>query len=277
VPSPPGELAARLGIEFRDPRLLEPALVHSSYVNEHPENAARSNERLEFLGDAVLSHVISEALWRLHDDETEGQLTTRRAAIVSARGLARVSLRLGIGDHLVVGQGAERSGERRRGSVLASTFEALIAAVYLDGGIDVVRDLLLRVFEPELAAIAPPASLQSPKSRLQELAYAVGGRPPAYRVVSVQGPDHARHYAVEVSVGGRVMGRVDGRSRRDAETEAAARALVALANDGAAGPGTATADTDPAAWAAEGVPIPAGPEPTTRSADPAEPGAFEQP
>jgi len=204
------------------------ALVHSSYVNEHPDVAAAPNERLEFLGDAVLSLVISEALWQRHPDEPEGPLTTRRAAVVSARGLADVAVRLDLGRYLILGQGAERSGERRRGSVLASALEAVIAAVYLDQGLVVTRELLLRLAAPELEATAPPATLKSPKSQLQELTYASAGRPPLYRVLSVEGPDHARQYLVEVTVAGEALGRGGGRNRRDAETEAATAALLHL-------------------------------------------------
>ena len=224
---PAAELAGRLGLRFNDLGLLEQALTHSSYVNEHPEAPRLANERLEFLGDAILSLVISEALWALHPEEHEGQLTTRRAAIVSARGLAALARRLDLGDALVLGQGAARSGERLRASVLASVFEAVVAAVYLDLGLDAVRDWLLEVAAPELDASFPPAEFQAPKSRLQEYAYRTSGRPPAYRIVSVEGPDHNRHYVVEVSVAGRLLGRGEGRNRRDAETEAAGRALAA--------------------------------------------------
>lgn len=233
--SPAAELAGRLGLQFRDLRLLDEALIHSSYVNEHPERSIMPNERLEFLGDAILSLVISEALWAQHPDEPEGLLTTRRATIVSARGLSRIATRLEIGRYLVLGQGAERSGERRRGSVLASAFEAIVAAVYLDLGLEQVRDWLLQVAAPELDARATPAALKAPKSRLQEHSYRVCGRPPSYRILSIEGPDHERHYVVEVSVAGAVMGRGEGRNRRDAETEAAAAALAELAQDEAAG------------------------------------------
>jgi ribonuclease-3 len=227
--SPTRELAAQLGVRFDDLGLLEQAVIHSSYVNEHPDEPLSSNERLEFLGDAVLALVMSEALWSRHPDESEGLLTTRRAAIVSSRGLARIATRIDLGAYLILGQGAERSGERKRGSVLAGAFEAVVAAIYLDQGLDVVREFLLRVTEPELEAGAPPLSLKSPKSRLQELAYSRTGRPPAYRILSVAGPDHARHYAVEVIVDGQALGTGEGRSRRDAETEAAAAALTVLA------------------------------------------------
>jgi ribonuclease-3 len=228
VPSPVTELAVRLGVRFRNPALLEQAVVHSSWVNEHSDTVLDSNERMEFLGDAVIALVISEALWARHPEESEGLLTTRRAAIVSARGLARIAARLDLGRYLVLGQGAERSGERKRGSVLASAFEAVVAAIYLDRGLPVVRDALLRLAEPELEAAPPALSLKSPKSRLQELAYSTTGHPPAYRILSVEGPDHARQYAVEVMIGGETLGRGEGLSRRDAETEAAAAALARL-------------------------------------------------
>jgi ribonuclease-3 len=250
VPAPAGDLAAKLGVTFADPRLLEQALIHSSYVNEHAEPGVAANERLEFLGDAVLSLIISEALWSRHPDEPEGLLTTRRAAIVSATGLARIADRLGLGRYIVLGQGAERSGERWRGSVLASTFEALVAAVYLDQGFAAVRDLVTAVVAEELEASAPPLTLKSPKSQLQELSYGQYGRPPTYRVLTVSGPDHAREYRVEVVLSGRVLGEGAGRNRREAETEAAARALVALAEE-PLGP-------DPEGGTVDAVPLLAG-------------------
>ncbi len=139
MPTSAAELAERLGLDFDDPALLTEALVHSSYVNEHPEGPLHANERLEFLGDAVLSLVMSETLFKRHPDEQEGVLTTRRAAIVSTRGLARISRRLAIGEALILGQGAENSGERERASVLAGLFEAIVAAIYLDRGLAAAR------------------------------------------------------------------------------------------------------------------------------------------
>jgi ribonuclease-3 len=231
VASPASELAARLGLQFRNLGFLEQALVHSSYVNEHPEGVSLSNERLEFLGDAVLSLVVSDALWARHPLEPEGLLTTRRAAIVSARGLSRLAKRLDLGGYLVLGTGATRSGERARDSVLASVFEAVVAAIYLDLGLAPVRDWVLGVAAPELDAEAPPLALKAPKSRLQEHSYRTSGRPPSYRIVSVEGPDHDRHYVVEASIAGNVLGRGEGRNRREAETEAASAALVGLATE----------------------------------------------
>ena len=233
MPTSAVELADRLGLTFDDPALLGGALVHSSYVNEHLEDAIESNERLEFLGDAVLSVVVSEVLFKRHPDESEGVLTTRRAAIVSTGGLARIARRLGIGDALVLGQGAEHSGERARSSVLAGLFEAIVAAIYLDRGLAATQAFVLRAAGPEIEAAVPADTLKAPKSRLQELAFARTGRAPAYRIVSSEGPDHDRHFVVEVSVDGSVLGEGEGRNRREAETMAAEVALEMLEPHGA--------------------------------------------
>ncbi len=221
------QLADRLGLPFDDLALLAEALAHSSYMHEQPV-AGQSNQRLEFLGDSVISVIVSEALWRRHPDEDEGSLTTRRAAIVSARGLARVAQRLELGAYVLLGQGADAAGERTRKSVLAATFEAVVGAVYLEFGFDRARDWLLTVVAPELEQRPDPADLKPAKSVLQETSYARTGRAPVYRLVSEEGPPHARHYTVEVLVGGQPMGRGEGRNRRDAETGAATEALGEL-------------------------------------------------
>lgn len=224
------ELAARLGLRFSDLALLRQALVHSSYTNEQPARTP-SNDRLEFLGDAVVSLVISEALFARHPDADEGELTTRRAAIVSAAGLAGIARRLDLGDYVMLGAGATLSGERARNSILAGAFEALSGAVYEEHGIEATRAWLLSVCAPELEAELPMVELKAPKSRLQELAYAQTGLPPHYRLLSAEGPHHDRLYEVEVAVGGRVLGHGSGRNRREAETAAANEALAALAGD----------------------------------------------
>lgn len=226
--SPADQLAARLGLGPGPQPYLERAFVHSSYVNEHRELDLTSNERLEYLGDTVVSLIISEALWRRHPHETEGALTTRRAAIVSTRGLSRIAARVDLGAFLLVGQGAERSGERLRGSVLAAALEAIVAAIYLDHGLDAARQCLLTWAAPELDT---PAGVQKPaKSRLQEHAFATTGRPPSYHVLSAEGPDHAKHYVVEVSIGDELLGHGEGNNRRDAESRAALAALSALSS-----------------------------------------------
>ncbi|CAN5464012.1 MAG: ribonuclease III [Chloroflexi bacterium] len=222
------ELAQQLDLPFTDLALLEQALVHSSYHHEHPQPTVLPNERLEFLGDAVVSVVFSDALFARYPRDDEGMLTARRAHIVSTRGLARLARRINLGDYLRLGQGAERAGEDRRASVMAGALEAIAAASYLSLGIDITRDWLLRLAAPELAAEPNIRSLKAPKSRLQELSFADSGRAPRYRVVSAEGPDHAKHYVVEVLIDGEVVGTGEGSNRRTAESEAAAAALRLL-------------------------------------------------
>lgn len=225
--APAQDLAERLGLEFSDLTLLTQALVHSSYLHEQPD-AGKSNERLEFLGDSVISLIISEALWQRFPDDDEGALTTRRAAIVSARGLSRIAQRLELGSYLSLGLGAAAAGERARKSVLAATFEAVTGAIYLEFGLERTRRWLLDVAEPEMNDPHTIDALKPAKSVLQELSYARTGRAPHYRLVSDEGPAHARQYVVEAVVGGEALGHGSGRSRREAETEAAREAITAL-------------------------------------------------
>jgi ribonuclease-3 len=212
--------AARLGIAFDDPGLLERALVHGSWFHEHPDDAPGHNERLEFLGDSVISLVVSEALHARHPADDEGGLSARRASIVNAKGLARLARRIDLGDAILLGEGEARRGGRAREALLASSFEALVGAVFLDRGWDGVRDWLLHLAAPELEANAPAGTLKSPKSRLQELTQRTGERP-EYRVVQSSGPAHAMEFVVEVVVAGEVVGTGSGSSLRIAETAAA--------------------------------------------------------
>lgn len=225
--APAAELAERLGLQFSDLSLLTQALIHSSYLHEQP-SAGQSNERLEFLGDSVIGLIISEALWRRYPEDDEGSLTTRRAAIVSARGLSRIAQRLELGEFLSLGLGASAAGERARKSVLAALFEAVTGAIYLEFGLQKTREWLLDVAEPELSEPNTIDALKPSKSVLQELSYARTGRAPHYRLVSDEGPAHAREYVVEAVVGGEALGQGSGRSRREAETEAARKAIIAL-------------------------------------------------
>jgi ribonuclease III len=229
---PAAQLAARLGLDVRHPDLLHLALVHSSYQHEHPDEAAQHNERLEFLGDSIVSLAVSEALYARHPDDDEGMLSARRAAIVSTAGLARLAGRIELGDALLLGEGESARGGRRRPSLLASSFEALVGALYLDLGYPATRDWLLRLAAPELASDASIMTLKSPKSRLQEYTQRTSGERPQYRVLAATGPDHEKTFRIEVTVGGRVLGSGTGSSRRIAETAAASQALEALVHDG---------------------------------------------
>jgi ribonuclease-3 len=219
--------AQRLGLPIRDPGLLEQALVHSSYLHEHPEAAAGHNERLEYLGDAVVNLAMSEVLYARHPDDDEGILSARRAAIVSTSGLSRLAGRIELGELLRLGEGEAARGGRRRPSLLASSFEAVTGALYLDLGWS-ARDWLVRLAAPELDHDVPIGALKSPKSRLQEHTQRTTGGRPSYHLLDATGPDHEKEFQIEVSVDGVVLGRGVGSSRRIAETEAAAQALESL-------------------------------------------------
>jgi ribonuclease-3 len=225
---PAAALAERLGLPVGSSLLLEQALVHTSWLHEHPEASIGHNERLEFLGDAVVNLVISEALFTAHPDDDEGMLSARRAAIVSTVGLARLSHRIDLGTALALGEGEAQRGGRRRPSILASAFEALSGALYLELGFDRTRDWLVSLAAPEIARDTPLASLKSPKSRLQEFTQRRTGSRPEYRVVDATGPDHEKQFQVEVLVDGRPLGIGVGSSRRIAETAAAQRAMETL-------------------------------------------------
>jgi ribonuclease-3 len=225
---PSAELAARLGLPVGESDLLEQALVHTSWLHEHPESSTGHNERLEFLGDAVVNLAISQALFAAHPADDEGMLSARRASIVSTVGLARLASRIDLGSNLMLGEGEAQRGGRRRPSILASAFEALAGALYLDLGYDTTRDWLLSVAAPEIKLDAPLSSLKSPKSRLQEYTQRRTGSRPEYRVVDATGPDHEKLFQVEVVVDGRPLGVGVGSSRRIAETAAAQRAMETL-------------------------------------------------
>ncbi len=225
---PADALIERLGLPVRDRDLYEQALIHSSWLHEHPDSLLGHNERLEFLGDAVVSLAVSETLYRRHPSDDEGVLSARRAAIVSTPGLARLAVRLELGQFLLLGEGESQRGGRVRPSLLASAFEALVGAIYLDLGWAAARDWIHERAAEELSADVALTSLKSPKSRLQEHTQRTSGDRPVYRLVEAVGPDHEKHFRIEVEVVGRVLGTGEGTSRRIAETQAAAVALEAI-------------------------------------------------
>ena len=221
-------LAKRLGLPVRDRRLLAQALTHTSWLHEHPGEAAGHNERLEFLGDAVVSLAVSQALYERHPDDDEGLLSARRAAIVSATGLAGLADRIDLGASLAIGEGEVQREGARRPSILASTFEAVVGALVLDLGWEATRAWIVRIAAPEIEAALPPGDLKSPKSRLQEETQKALGERPEYRLLEAVGPDHEKVFRVEVIVGEEVLGMGVGASRRMAETAAAAEAVEVL-------------------------------------------------
>lgn len=219
-----------LGVRFRDAALLRLSLTHSSYVNEHPQDAPASNERLEYLGDAFLGIAVARKLYLDHPEMTEGELTDARAAVVRGETLSQRAEELGLGGHLLLGQGEEQSGGRAKPSNLACALEAVVGAVYLDQGHEAAEAFVLRVFRPQIDGVAVSQRQQDPKSRLQETVQARGLGAPQYRVLSETGPGHERVFTVEVIVAGEARARGNGRRKVDAEREAAAAALALLLN-----------------------------------------------
>ncbi len=219
------DLQAQLGYRFADEGLLRRALTHSSFVNEAPEPRPESNERLEFLGDAVLELIVAERLYRDRPGLSEGDLTTLRAALVRLETLGRLALELGIGRWLRVGKGEAATGGRERASVAGRALEAILGAAYLDGGLEAARVVALRLMDAEIARLAETQRLKDDKSRLQELSQGELGVAPTYRTVAAVGPDHAKEFTVEVSVGDVIVGRGTGRTKQSAAQAAAHDAL----------------------------------------------------
>jgi len=221
------ELEARLGHAFRNAALCETALTHTSWVNEAGQPERSDNERLEFLGDAVLDLVVSDLLMRRFPDRREGDLSRARAALVSEPGLAQVAVALELGRFILLGKGEERTGGRGRPSILANALEALMGAIYVDAGFDAAAAVASRLFESRIEEVDQHARLDY-KSRLQERAQALWQTAPVYEVVAEEGPDHDKRFEVALSLAGRPYGRAIGRSKKEAEQGAAAAALEAI-------------------------------------------------
>jgi ribonuclease-3 len=222
-------LETRLGYRFKDRGLLEHALTHKSKAHEDPSGGVFDNESLEFLGDAVLGLVIADTLFRMFPEFSEGQKSKIKGMAVSTASLAELAERLGLGDHMILGRGEEKTGGRRKQALLADTCEALIAAVYLDGGLEGARQFLVRELAPILEAAGQPDYFgRDHKSRLQEALQALGRPLPIYRVAGEIGPDHRKLFHVEVIVGIESIAQGVGRTKKDAEQEAAKAALATL-------------------------------------------------
>lgn len=219
------EFESRLGYTFQQRELLNRALTHKSYSHEAKNDTLRDNETFEFLGDSVLGFVIGDLLFRRFPELDEGALSKMKAYLVSATSLAEKARVYGMGDVLFLGVGEEKSGGRKKDSLLANLFEAMLAAVYIDGGIDPVRQLIERTFTPDLEAIDEQNLLfQDYKTALQEQAQGSGLPLPEYSVVGEVGPDHDKRFIVEVRVGNLVT-RGEGSSKKEAQQQAAKHAL----------------------------------------------------
>ena len=217
------ELQQRLGITFARRELLEQALTHRSYLAETDEVA--SNERLEFLGDAVLDLVIAEELYRIHPDWSEGELTKAKASAVGERSLEQAARQWDLGAYMFVSRGEESSGGRARRAMLADAVEALIGAYYLDQGLEACRLFVLRAVQPAMEAIERQEHELDYKTQLQEVMQGRFQEAPAYEVVGETGPAHDRTFTVAVIFDGRVLGRGDGKSKKEAAQKAAFEAL----------------------------------------------------
>lgn len=213
---------------FKNPVLLERALTHRSYLNEHPDLPSEDNERLEFLGDAILDFVVALWLYRHYPDLPEGRLTSVRAALVRAEKLGEFAQQIELGEHLRLGKGEAESGGRARQSLLADAFEAVIGALYLDQGLRAVQGLLSPLIKAEVDHIVAAQSDRDAKSTLQEVAQATRGITPRYRTIEESGPDHAKWFTVEVDLNGEPIGRGEGPSKQAAAQAAAADALKRL-------------------------------------------------
>ncbi|HEY1120462.1 MAG TPA: ribonuclease III [Haloferula sp.] len=217
-------LESRLGYKFRNSLLLAEAMTHPSlaYESQRPHF---DNQRLEFLGDAVLQLILTEDLYRMFPDFPEGRLTKLRSQLVSRRALARFALSIDLGSYVLLGKGEEATGGRRRMSTLADGFEALIGAVYLDIGYTGARDLVLRLFQAEIEALAGSPEERNPKGELQECLQAIHPQAPNYRMLGESGPDHRKVFQAEVSWRGLVLATGKGKSKKEAEARAASEAL----------------------------------------------------
>jgi len=216
-----------IGYAFTSPALIAQAMKHSSYVNEAAEDAALANERLEFFGDAVVGMVITERLYHAFPGFSEGKLSIIKSRLVSGSRLALGARTLGLGEFILLGKGEERLGGRDKDSILSSVFEALVAAIYLDGGLDQARRFIEKVFEGEFKAAGAGEQLDY-KSRLQKFAQKKYGMIPSYAVTAETGPDHRKVFRVEVRVGEFLAASASGKSKKEAEQEAA-RQLLGMA------------------------------------------------
>ena len=234
------DFAVRNGLIFDDPALLRTALTHRSYLNEHTDLDWDDNERLEYLGDAILDFLLAEFLFMRFPGAREGELTALRAALVRRETLSRLATRLGIGPAMFMGHGEVETGGRTRPATLCAAFEALMGARYLDQGLAAVAEWVLPMMEGELGGAQAEVTDKDPKSRLQELAQGRLGITPRYRTTGVSGPDHARVFMVEVAVGDVVCGVGEGPSKQSAAQQAALDALARA--DEWARPGESEAD-----------------------------------
>ena len=222
------DLEATLGFAFEDKSLLQRSLTHRSYLNENPHLPWLDNERLEFLGDAILGFVTAEYLYQHFPELKEGDLTSLRAALVRGETLAEYARQLDLGEYILISHGEEGAGARSRTALLAATFEAVVGAIYLEHGMEAARNLIVRVIGLRIQRIIHERLDRNAKSLLQELSQGRLKTTPAYQLVDATGPDHARLFTIQVLLGDRVYGTGQGRNKQAAEQEAARMAILEL-------------------------------------------------
>ena len=215
-----------IGYKFTNSLLLAEALTHPSLAYE-TQRPHFDNQRLEFLGDAVLQLALTAHLYTLFPAQSEGDLTKMRARLVSKDALSGFAKSINLGDHVLLGKGEETSGGRERLSTLADAFEALLGAIYIDGGFDAVRNIIIRIIEPSLVNIQNDPDKKNPKGRLQEILQAIVPESPVYKVVKESGPDHNKEFEVEVSWNGKILASGSGNNKKEAEAMAAQNAINA--------------------------------------------------
>ena len=220
-----------LNVTFSDKALLQRALTHRSYINENPNYPLEDNERLEFLGDAILDFITGEYLYHHFPEMAEGYLTNLRSALVRTETLAKFAADLHLGDFLYLGKGEEEGGGRKRKAILCDAFEALIGALYLEQGLDVTRQFVQQMIEPALEDILRADSQKDAKSRLQEVAQGAFQMTPTYRTIKEEGPDHAKIFTVEALIGDKSYGCGSGYSKQAAAQAAAEAALEKLQDE----------------------------------------------
>ncbi|WP_027390815.1 ribonuclease III [Chrysiogenes arsenatis] len=228
--APLASLQAALGYTFSDLALLKRALTHRSFANEKHSSVAMNNERLEFLGDSVLGMVVSEYLLRQFPHEPEGKLSKTRSFVVNEKTLSRIaSKKLNLGAYLLIGKGEENTQGREKASLLADALEATFAAMYLDGGLEKVRDVIIGLLESEIHGVVFEKKQRDYKTELQEVTQGKLGVIPTYHVLSEHGPDHEKTFAIRLMIGQEEFGRGEGTSKKAAEQLAAKQALARLA------------------------------------------------
>jgi len=218
-------LEKKLQLDFKNKDLLIQAFVHRSYLNEHPDFRLGHNERLEFLGDAVIELIVTEYLYEKYPQKTEGELTNWRAALVNANQLAEVAQEIGLGEFLLLSKGEEKDNSKARHYILANTFEALLGSIYLDLGYEVSKEFIKEYLLNKLPRIIERGLFKDPKSRFQEESQERLGITPTYKVLEEWGPDHAKHFIVGVFLNEELIAKGQGSSKQEAEIEAAKEAL----------------------------------------------------